>query len=119
MTYFFAHVKFSRIQDPARNARKFVLRENFYVYSILHIYTITTITLLSQLRYYDSSEDSHCKGFIDLADVVSVSPITFKNVQGAPKKSDENAFFEVGLSYLTIKNLMFKLHFSPFTLGQK
>lgn len=46
-----------------------------------------------QLRYYDAMEDSNCKGFIDLAEVVSVQPI--KNVQGAPKKSDENAFFEV------------------------
>lgn len=46
-----------------------------------------------QLRYYDAMEDSNCKGFIDLAEVVSVQPI--KNVQGAPKKSDENAFFEL------------------------
>jgi myotubularin-related protein 5/13 len=47
-----------------------------------------------QLRYYDSHEDIHCKGFIDLQEVISASPI--KNVQGAPKKADENAFFEVG-----------------------
>ena len=48
---------------------------------------------LAQLRYYDSAEDPTCKGFIDLADVVSVAAI--KNVQGAPKKSDDGAFFEV------------------------
>ncbi|KAI0213841.1 Myotubularin-related protein 13 [Lamellibrachia satsuma] len=46
-----------------------------------------------QLRYYDSAEDLTCKGFIDLADVVSVGAI--KNVQGAPKKSDDGAFFEM------------------------
>ena len=46
-----------------------------------------------QLRYYDSEEDANCKGYIDLFDVISVQSI--KNVQGAPKKSDENAFFEV------------------------
>lgn len=46
-----------------------------------------------QLRYYDSEEDTNCKGFIELFDVQSVQPI--RNVQGAPKKSDENAFFEL------------------------
>ncbi len=50
-----------------------------------------------QLRYYDTSEDSHCKGFIDLAEVTSVMPL--KNVQGAPKKADEKAFFEVWAWY--------------------
>ncbi|ESO05166.1 hypothetical protein HELRODRAFT_77859 [Helobdella robusta] len=46
-----------------------------------------------QLRYYDSPEDAHCKGFVDLADVVSVANI--KNVPGAPKKSDDGSFFEL------------------------
>ncbi len=46
-----------------------------------------------QLRYYDHHEDTNCKGFIDLADVESVQAI--RNVQGAPKKADDNAFFEV------------------------
>ena len=46
-----------------------------------------------QLRYYDSQEDSHCKGYIDLAEVQSVTPL--KNVQGAPKKAEDSAFFEV------------------------
>ncbi|KAK3103033.1 hypothetical protein FSP39_015926, partial [Pinctada imbricata] len=46
-----------------------------------------------QLRYYDNEEDPSCKGYIDLFDVISVQPI--KNVQGAPKRSDENAFFEL------------------------
>ncbi|XP_064634624.1 myotubularin-related protein 13-like isoform X5 [Lineus longissimus] len=58
-----------------------------------------------QLRYYDSHEDIHCKGFIDLQEVISASPI--KNVQGAPKKADENAFFEVGTC---------RLHYSMRTL---
>jgi len=46
-----------------------------------------------QLRYYDTADDSHCKGFIDLAEVVSVQ--TIKNIQSAPKKADENAAFEL------------------------
>ncbi|XP_048780689.1 myotubularin-related protein 13-like isoform X4 [Ostrea edulis] len=46
-----------------------------------------------QLRYYDSEEDTNCKGYIELFDVQSVQII--RNVQGAPKKADENAFFEL------------------------
>ncbi|XP_070199867.1 myotubularin-related protein 13-like isoform X2 [Littorina saxatilis] len=46
-----------------------------------------------QLRYYDAMEDSHCKGFIDLAEVESVQPV--KSMPGAPKKADENSFIEV------------------------
>ena len=33
MIIIFTHIKFSRTYSPARNARKYVLRENFYVYS--------------------------------------------------------------------------------------
>ena len=33
MITIFTHIKFSRIYSPARNARKYVLRENFYGYS--------------------------------------------------------------------------------------
>ena len=37
-----------------------------------------------------------CKGFIDLSEVVSVvSVMPLKNVQGVPKKADDDAFFEV------------------------
>ncbi|GIY74573.1 myotubularin-related protein 5 [Caerostris extrusa] len=43
-----------------------------------------------QLRYYDAMEDSHSKGLIDLAEVISVNPAM--SVQGAPKKADEKAF---------------------------
>ncbi|KAL5006472.1 hypothetical protein ScPMuIL_015278 [Solemya velum] len=46
-----------------------------------------------QLRYYDAMEDSNCKGFIDLSEVISVMQI--RNVPGALKKADENAFFEL------------------------
>lgn len=47
-----------------------------------------------QLRYYDSMEDPTCKGFIDLADVVSVAPST-SVPQGAPKKYDDKTLFEL------------------------
>ncbi|XP_045127189.1 myotubularin-related protein 13-like isoform X10 [Portunus trituberculatus] len=48
-----------------------------------------------QLRYYDSvgMEDSHFKGIIELSDVVAVVPST--PTQGAPKKVDERAFFDL------------------------
>uniref|UniRef100_T1JDW2 Myotubularin-related protein 13 n=1 Tax=Strigamia maritima TaxID=126957 RepID=T1JDW2_STRMM len=46
-----------------------------------------------QLRYYDSIEDSHCKGFIDLSEVVSVAPAMA--TPGASKKADEKAFFDL------------------------
>ena len=49
-----------------------------------------------QLRWYDDKSDTHCKGFIDLAEVMSVSPT--KPMTGAPKHTDPNAFFEVKLS---------------------
>lgn len=50
---------------------------------------------LSQLRYYDSMEDSHCKGFIDLAEVISANLAS--PVPGAPKKADDKSFFEVSM----------------------
>ncbi|XP_014680971.1 PREDICTED: myotubularin-related protein 13-like [Priapulus caudatus] len=46
-----------------------------------------------QLRYYDTMEDSHCKGFIDLAEVISAS--LAQAVAGAPKKANDKSFFEV------------------------
>ncbi|KAK3881739.1 hypothetical protein Pcinc_013822 [Petrolisthes cinctipes] len=46
-----------------------------------------------QLRYYDSNEDAHFKGIIELSDVVAVIPST--PTQGAPKKIDERAFFDL------------------------
>ena len=48
---------------------------------------------LPQLRYHDYKDDHHCRGFIDLAEVISVMPT--KPVPGAPKRADDNAFFEV------------------------
>ncbi|ESO95293.1 hypothetical protein LOTGIDRAFT_232003 [Lottia gigantea] len=46
-----------------------------------------------ELRYYDAMEDSSYKGLINLADVESVIPQ--KNLPGAPKKAEENSFFEI------------------------
>ncbi|CAG0902458.1 unnamed protein product [Darwinula stevensoni] len=49
-----------------------------------------------QLRYYDHKDDTHCKGFIDLAEVMSVAPGLPPPVPGAaPKKVDDKAFFEL------------------------
>ncbi|XP_049836392.1 myotubularin-related protein 13 isoform X2 [Schistocerca gregaria] len=46
-----------------------------------------------QLRYYDAMEDSHCKGYIDLAEVVSVTPAA--PTPGPPKKTDDKSFFDL------------------------
>ncbi|XP_022243465.1 myotubularin-related protein 13-like [Limulus polyphemus] len=46
-----------------------------------------------QLRYYDIMEESHCKGVIDLAEVVSVTLAT--PPQGFAKKLDEKSFFDL------------------------
>nr|CAD7573991.1 unnamed protein product [Timema californicum] len=46
-----------------------------------------------QLRYYDAMEDSHCKGYIDLAEVMSVTPAP--PAPGPPKKTDDKSFFDL------------------------
>ncbi|XP_017780101.1 PREDICTED: myotubularin-related protein 13 isoform X2 [Nicrophorus vespilloides] len=52
-----------------------------------------------QLRYYDAMEDSHCKGFIDLAEVMSVQPAA--PAPGPPKKTDDKSFFDLRTSRRT------------------
>jgi len=63
--------------------------------TVTHINCIncTCFHLFPKLRYYEQQQDDSSKDIIDLKDVVAVTAI--KNVQGAPKKADENAFFEV------------------------
>ncbi|XP_018572477.1 myotubularin-related protein 13 isoform X2 [Anoplophora glabripennis] len=52
-----------------------------------------------QLRYYDAMEDSHCKGYIDLAEVMSVNPAP--PAPGPPKKTDDKSFFDLRTSRRT------------------
>ncbi|XP_045520262.1 myotubularin-related protein 13 isoform X1 [Pieris brassicae] len=52
-----------------------------------------------QLRYYDAMEDSHCKGFIDLAEVIAVSGAA--PAPGPPKKCDDRSFFDLRTSRRT------------------
>ncbi|XP_048526749.1 myotubularin-related protein 13 isoform X3 [Dendroctonus ponderosae] len=52
-----------------------------------------------QLRYYDAVEDSHCKGLIELAEVMSVSSTT--PAPGPPKKTDDKSFFDLRTSRRT------------------
>ncbi|XP_077995141.1 myotubularin-related protein 13-like isoform X2 [Glandiceps talaboti] len=46
-----------------------------------------------QLRYYESKEDTHCKGFIDLSEIESLQPA--QSLPGAPKKAVDEAFFDL------------------------
>ncbi|KAA0184554.1 hypothetical protein HAZT_HAZT005829 [Hyalella azteca] len=46
-----------------------------------------------QLRYYDSHDDPQAKGTIDMSEVVAVCSAL--PTQGAPKKIDEKAFFDL------------------------
>lgn len=55
-------------------------------------------------------EDSHCKGYIDLGEVVSVTQAT--PTPGPPKKTDDKSFFDVSFLFnsflkLVIINLMY------------
>ncbi|KAJ0172559.1 hypothetical protein K1T71_011698 [Dendrolimus kikuchii] len=52
-----------------------------------------------QLRYYDAMEDSHCKGFIDLAEVITVTQAA--PAPGPPKKCDDRSFFDLRTSRRT------------------
>lgn len=53
------------------------------------------------MRYYDTRDDPNCKGFVDLADVVSVNQVKVV-MGGAPKRPDDNVAFEVKVVQLVL-----------------
>jgi len=57
-------------------------------------------TIKHQLRYYDSREDFHIKGTVDLSEIRSVTqPASLP--PGAPKKADERCCFDIHTSRKT------------------
>jgi len=57
-------------------------------------------TIKHQLRYYDTREDFHCKGSIDLSEMTGVSQPS-SVPPGAPKKADDRCFFDLRTSKRT------------------
>ncbi|XP_048585296.1 myotubularin-related protein 13 isoform X2 [Nematostella vectensis] len=59
-------------------------------------------TQRNQLRYYETRDDPHCAGFIDLGEMIAVVP--GNPLPGAPKGAEKGAFFDLRTTKRVLTN---------------